>query len=403
MTGTSTRRTGHDTETRTDPGWTPPVLVYTATLVVLLVVSWQTITHSVENPLGVPGARFAGDWFWGGWVRLDGGWYHGIAEGGYDYVPGQQSSVAFFPGYPITIRHVGRAIDNIPLGGIVTTIACGLAAVVLFWRWCAARLPRRAALLGLVVLALYPYAWYLYGAVYGDALFLLAVLAAFTLLDHDHPVLAGLAGAAATATRSVGVAVVVGLVVGVLERRGALQGTWRWGVPRSLALRRLRPADAGVLVSTAGLVAWAAWLWHRYGDPLLFSSVQSEWGQPASPRTWFKLDFLGQVARGDDRIYSYGLVVQALLALGVFLLVPAIVRRFGLRYGAYTAVLVALPVIGSQDFQGVGRYVIGAFPAFAVVGERLAARPAWPRVVLPVSAALLVLGTVWFAHGLYLA
>lgn len=378
-------------------------MLYACVLGVLLVVSWQTISRGVENPLGLPGLRFSGDGFWGGWVRMDGGWYVGIAESGYSYVPGQQSSVAFFPGYPLTVRAVGRSIGNVPLGGVLVTIVCGLTALVLFWRWCLARMTRPASIAALAALAVYPYAWYLYGAVYGDALFLVAVLGAFALLERDQPVLAGVVGAAATATRFVGIALVVGLVVGVLERRGAFDGPTRWQLPRQVDLRRLRPADAGVLLSLAGLLGWVVWLWRRFDDPLLFSSVQDTWGQPASLRTWFKLDFASQLLRGSDRVYAYGLLLQGLLALVVVLLLPGVLRRFGLRYAAYTAVLVVIPLVGSQDFQGVGRYLIAAFPAFGVLGCWLAERPARARLVLPISGALLLLGTALFAHGLYLA
>lgn len=388
---------------RRSAGWMPPVLVYSSVLVVLLLVSWQTITRGQENPLGLSGIRFAGDWFWGGWLRMDGGWYVGIADVGYSHQPGQQSPIAFFPGYPMGVRAVGGLVDNNPLGGILLTITAGLGAVALFWRWCLDWMPRRSALAAVAALALYPYAWYLYGAVYGDALFLLAVLGSFILLERDAPVLAGVVGMVAMATRLVGVALLAGLVVGVLERRGAFGERRRWLLPVHLDRRRLRPRDAGVVLAAGGLLGWMAWLWHRFGDPLLFSSVQSEWGQETSLRTIFKLDFGSQLLRGDDRVYAYGLLLQALLALGVLLLVPAIVRRFGLRYGAYTAVLVVLPLIGSQDFQGVGRYLLGAFPAFGVVGCWLAERPVRARVILPISGAGLVLGTILFAHGLYLA
>lgn len=372
-------------------------------LAVLLVVSWQTISRSVENPRGLPGVTFRGDWFWGGWLRFDGGWYHIIASQGYSYYEGQQSTVAFFPGYPLLVRQVGHLLHNFAVGGILLTIACGCTFLCLYWRWCAARLTRQQAGVALAVLALYPYAWYLYGAIYGDALFVLTVITAFTLLERDQPVLAGLVGILATATRPVGIALVVGLVVGVLERRGAFEGTRRFGLPERLRLRRLRAVDAGVLLAPLGLGAWCWWLWRNYGDPFLFSTVQEAWGQPSSPATWFKRDFFAGLHGGTDRLYVYGTVLQALLALGVVLLLPAVARRFGLRYGAYTAVLVAIPLIGSQDFQGTGRYLLGAFPAFAVVGSHLADHPARARIVLPISAAMLVLGTVWFAHGLYLA
>jgi hypothetical protein len=394
----------------TDPGWGPPLAIYAGVLVVLLLVSWFSIRQIGLNPMGVPTQSFPGQGFWGGWVRYDGGWYWYIAEVGYSYVPDQQSSVAFFPGYPLAIRGVGRLIDNVPLGGILTTIACGAAALTLFWRWAARLLGPEVAIVAVCALALYPYSWFLYGAVYGDALFLLAAVSAFLLLEKDKVLLAGLAGAVATGTRAVGVAVVAGLVVGVLEQRGAFdrfkrlgRRWWQLDLPRRIDVKKLRPADGAVLLSIGGLVAWSAWLWHRYGDPLLFSSVQEYWGQPSTPRTWLKRDFFATVLRGPDRLYAYGLVVQALFAIGVLLLVPTMVRRLGLRYGVYTLVLVLIPAVGSQDFQGMGRYLIGAFPAFAVIGILLAERPPVRRVALPASGALLVLGTGMFAHGLYLA
>ncbi|MGH9188241.1 MAG: mannosyltransferase family protein, partial [Acidimicrobiales bacterium] len=169
--------------------WVPPLAVYAAVLAVLLVVSWQTVVH-FEEDARVGAVVFPGSWFFEGWMRWDGGWYWGIADLGYAYTPGTQSSVAFFPGYPFAMRLFGRPIDNIPLAGIAITIMSGMLAAVLFWRWCRARLSRSAAVTALLLLAVYPYGWYLYGAIYGDALFLAASLSAFLLLERDHPVLA---------------------------------------------------------------------------------------------------------------------------------------------------------------------------------------------------------------------
>jgi hypothetical protein len=236
------------------------------------------------------------------------------------------------------------------------------------------------------VLLLYPYAWYLYGAVYSDALFLALALGAFLLVDSDHPVLAGLVGAMATATRLVGVAVAIGLVVRILERPG----------PR-------RAGDAGVLQSGLGLVGWAGYLWHRFGDPLLFSKVEAYWDQPPGPSTWFKLTFVKYLVRGSDRVYAWGTLAQALLALSALVAVPWVVRRFGRGYGAYVAVGILLPVIGSKDFQGLGRYLLMVFPVFALVGEAMAVRPGVRRIVLPAAAVALVGMTASFAHGIYLS
>ena len=384
------------------PSWVPPLAVYAAVLAVLLAVSWQVVDRFAEDPRGVPPVEFRGEWFWDGWVRYDGGWYTIIADQGYSLVPGRQSTVAFFPGYPMLVRAAGAVTGNTPLGGIAVTLACGAAALVAYHRWCRRRLGPAAALTAVLCLALYPYAYYLYGAVYAEALFLLCALVAFLAFERDHLLVAGLAGAAAGATRLVGVAVAIALVVGVAERRGVVAGTGgRWR--DRLDLSRLRPRDGWVLLAFGGLAGWVGFLWRRFDDPLVFTSMQSAWGQEPGPGTWFKRDFLAAVWGGDNRLYALGLVVQALVTVLVVASVPRVARRFGWRYGAYVAVVAAIPVAGSQDFHAMGRYLLVAFPSFAVLGEALARRPAARRVVLPAAAVALVVLTAGFAHGRYVA
>ena len=54
-------------------------------------------------------------WLWRYSVRWDAGWRLSIARNGYDYVPDQASSVAFFPLYPLAIG----AFDRLLPGGYV--------------------------------------------------------------------------------------------------------------------------------------------------------------------------------------------------------------------------------------------------------------------------------------------
>lgn len=393
--------TGRDGSHPSTSWLTLPLAVYGAVFAVLVVVSWQVITRTTATASGVPPVSFRGEWFWDGWIRYDAGWYSIIADQGYSYTPGQQSPVAFFPGYPLLVRELSGVFDNTQLAGIALTVLCGAAALVAFHVWCRDRLDPPAAATAVLCLALYPYAYYLYGVMYGDALFLLCVLLAFLAFERDHLLLAGLAGAAATATRLVGVAVVVGLVVGVLERREVVT----WGPDRrpQLHLGRLQRRDGWVLLSVSGLAAWSLYLWARFGDPLLFSTVQESWGQQSGPKTWLKRDFFATLYHRPGEFYSQGLAIQALFGLAVLATIPAVVRRFGGRYGAYVGVLVLVPAVGSQDFQGLGRYLLGAFPAFAVAGALLAERPAVRRWVLPLSALVLVIFAGLFANGRYLS
>jgi len=95
--------------------------------------------------------------------------------------------------------------------------------------------------------------------------------------------------------------------------------------------------------------------------------------------------------------------LQAVLVTGLVLLVPLVVKRFGWAYGGYTLALLAFPLIGSKDFQGLGRYALGAFPAFAVLGELLAERPRARRVWFALAFTGLCFFTASFARGGYVA
>jgi hypothetical protein len=367
------------------------------------------------------------------WFQGDAGWYYRIAEEGYFYTPGTQSSIAFFPAYPLLVHGVAAVLggDASTAAGLVT-LACAAGVVMVFAEWVRSRVPPRAAVVAVALLLVYPYSFFLYGSGYGDAAFLLAVLGSFALLERRHYMLAGLVGVAATAGRPVGIAVVVGLGVRAVElialdraaRRDAdvLVGGPRAPAPSSAAaapaasrgepvpfrqlvqaVRSVRWRHTTVLVSVGGLVAWMVYLGVRFGDPLAFATVQGVpgWDQEGGLRTWFKLPFFGALyfGRHEDAIL---VLPQALAAAAAVLLVRTVWRHFGWGYAAYTVVSLAIPIIGTKDFMGSGRYVLAAYPALAAAALVLSGnrRPRW---LAPVVLALLFTGlciaTVAFVNG----
>lgn len=350
-----------------------------------------------------------------GWFHYDAGWYLQIATQGYDYVPGQQSSIAFFPVYPLTLRGLGTLLGDHQVAGTIIAALAGLATVLLFGRWAWDRLPRRAATFAIALLLVYPYAMFLYGAIYADSLFMLCTIGAFLLLDRRWFVAAGLVGALATAGRPVGVAVLVGLVVRTLEilaedRRAAagLAGSvveppggpalvgWRELVG---AVRGVRPRHLGVLVSGLGLAAWSLYLWLAFGDPLAFVHVESApgWDQGVGPRTWLKFGYVDLIQDGHYRTAAL-LTLQALVCVCAVLLLPRVRRLFGWGYLAYAAVVLAIPIVGTDDFMGTGRYALAAFPVIAAAGHFLAglASRALRVGVVVLSGVLLLTLTVMF-------
>lgn len=324
-----------------------------------------------------------------GWVHWDAGWYFEIAERGYSYVPGQQGPVAFFPAYPLAMRGVGAVLGSPLLAGIVVTLAAGVAAVALFRVWLAGKVSPAAGWTALLLFALYPYAFFLYGAVYADAVFVAAVIGSFLLLERDRPLLAGLVGAVATAARPIGAVLVVGLAVRAVERRGG----WR----------HLRRADAGVLLAGAGVGAFCLYTWARFGSPLTFLQAQEAWGQGAGWHTWLKVQFFHDVTDFRSPLAWLVFVAHPALTLASLALVPRVVRRFGWGYGLFALLVLGLSAVSTKNFFGMARYVMAAFPCFAVAGEWLAGRARLRPVTLLVSGLGLGLAASFFARGHYLS
>jgi len=199
----------------------------------------------------------------------------------------------------------------------------------------------------------------------------------------------------------------------VVERRGGFRH-----------LRALRRSDFGVLLSVVGMVAWSTYQGIRWGDPLLFSRIEGApgWNQGFGPTTWFKVTFFWRLGKLpgwlSDAIHhtnqqsprpwtestlTLSLLLQALCLVAACLLVRTIWRRFGWGYAGYVLGVIAIGAIGTKDFLSVGRYLLAAFPLFAVAAVVLVDRPRVRLVALVGSAGLLALLASGYARGYYLA
>jgi len=400
------------------------VAAFAGMVVLTSLLAWSADHTSVGDASPMDGPGWLDAWFHG-----DSGWYYLIADQGYSYVPGVQSPIAFFPAYPLVVHGVGLLLgdDWSTAAGLITLISAA-AAVALFADFVRSRLSARTAVVAVALLLVYPYSLFLYGSGYGDAFFLLVALGSFALLERRHFVLAGLVGILATGGRPVGIAVLVGLAVRAVEmlaeersaraarplvRAGGGTGDDAVTTPPSArpvplrdlwsALPLVRWRQASVLLSGAGLVGWMVYLGDRFGDPLAFVAVQRApgWDQGSGPHTWFKLTFFGTILRGLwDTVVL--LVPQALACLVAVLLLRTAWRRFGWGYTAYSVVSLAIPIIGTKDFMGGGRYSLAVFPVIAAAAVVLTEgrRPRWllPLVLLALAAGLCV-ATVAYVHG----
>lgn len=363
--------------------WRHPAMVVALTALGSLAITLIGIRGGGQTAPGL----FDGRPFIDMWVRWDAGWYRQIAEDGYTYSPTAQSSAAFFPLYPLTIRLVMR-LTGLPvfLAGIVTTWAYGFACCLTFFAWARARRGAEAASRSLWLLLAWPFAFYLCGAIYADAAFLVCVTCAFLFLERDRPWLSVAFGVLATATRPLAPAVVLGLLVRSLERRRAA------GLP-------LRVIDFLPLAAGLGLLGYMVYLHQTFGDAFGFATTQKGWNQLSGLASVLKVEALSKFKLAD----LFFPFLHAVLAIGCLALGWRSRRTLGRGYAVYVLIAVGIPFVTSRDFIGLGRYALAGFPVFLELDEWLSGSPVRRRRWLVVSALLLGWMTVRFANAFYVA
>lgn len=382
--------------------WWAPLLIFVSVGVLVWIAIWFGNNHLTHDPF-FPMRSGIGDRWFGGFARWDAEWYRTIAREGYVYYPGVQSSVAFWPTYPVMIRMFSWAFPTIYITGIVITVLSGATATVLLRSWARRFVSAPVAITSVVLLCVFPYSWYLYGVVYSDALFVATAIGAFYLVERDRYFWAGLVGILATAGRPAGLVVALALVLRVIERRNAANGATT--LRALLDPRGLRRSDAPIFLSWLGVGSWCMFLWVRFGDPLLFASIEASkgWDQGAGPSTWLKFRLIEELQHRPFAWSTIGHVAHGLVVLGALLLIPRVKRRFGWAYAIYALGLIALPLLGTKDFFGAGRYLLGTFPCIVIAAELLVARPRLRMVLLPTSLVLLLAFALAFGRGSYIS
>lgn len=322
------------------------------------------------------------------WARWDGRWYELIARDGYWFDPSQQSPVAYFPLYPLSMRAFSALTgQSLLTSGIFISATAGLCAFFLFWKWASHMGTEAIASRAGWVLALWPMAFFLFGAVYSDGLFLCLCLGAFLCLEKEHPVGAALLGALATATRPVAPALVLALLV------------------RSLELQRLRQKPLRVVdfvpaLAATGLLAYMAFQYVQFGTATAFIETQAWWGQSPGPRNWFKINFLESERFGERLARSLLHLSLGLLCLGM---ARRAWKRLGKGYALYIVLIIGMPLASSIDFIGLGRYALACFPALYCWAGVLEERPRLNSVWFPLSVGLLGVCVSKFALGRYIS
>ena len=303
------------------------------------------------------------DLFWDTFARYDSGWYYDIARNGYRYVEGGRSNLAFFPVYPLLMRHVGRLFGrrafDYYLAGIIVSWLAFVAAMPILHRLGSLDLSAAEADRAVVYAAIYPFAFF-YGVVYSESLFLMLTLSAFYGFRTRRWALGGLAGMLATATRANGIMMWPALA-------------WiAWRASRDEPAPRWRPALA-LLIAPAGFGIYGWYVYRLSGSWLEWFESIKRWGYQLGTNQFslYAGFFRAMVSHPFASLAGGGMAPYDLLngaaAVCAVIAIPFVWRRFGGPYALFMIANLYGPISAGQ-FEGLGRYSAVLFPLFLWLG-----------------------------------
>lgn len=345
------------------------------------------------------------------WGNFDGVHYLTIAEHGYK---GYGLIQAFFPIYPLLIAMSSPITSNLLVTGLLISNLSFVMVLLLFFALTKELYNGDIAWRSLLLFLVFPTSFFA-GALYNESLFLMFVLAAFYAAYKKQWLVAGILAGFASATRVVGIFLVIGLIAGLFfsmleKQRKSSKKSMSVQLVESTQML-LREQSKVVLALSAGfvgLLSYMLYLWISFDDPFYFLHVQSEFGAGREehiillPQTIWRAIKIVLTVPLDLRYLGYlQELVYTCLFLGVLLF--SFKRRYSIPYAwlVFSVLAILLPT-ATGTLTSMPRYVFVAFPFFVIL-----ALVEWPKYVwygiYLVSAALLIFNTVLFIQGYWVA
>jgi Mannosyltransferase (PIG-V) len=333
------------------------------------------------------------------YAKYDSGWYLSIIEWGYGKPPppGNPSSHAYFPLYPVTAKvlHDTFAMDGFHAGLIVSYL-CLFLAMPLFWREGRERLGEDGAWNAVPFFLLFPTSFFL-AAVYSESLFLLLALLAFRDARRGSVGRAALWAFLLGLTRATALAVAPALFLAALERRRPGSG------PESLARRSSR-ALLLAAVPVGAVFLWAYGIGLVNHEPNLFFRSMQGWNRVASSVKGLSAWFAAAQTRFQTAEWKNNptiLLDYGTTALFGGIAIFQLVRK---RWAdaAWTGSAIALPMTtGLAD--GIPRYLMVVYPAYFAMAEAIGGRRLARVIWWAVSGALLLAASARFVNWQWVA
>jgi len=338
------------------------------------------------------------------WARWDSGFYLTIINGGYDFVVGQQSNVAFFPLYPLMVNLLAELTNNVLLAAVIISNSCLFLSLVFLYKLTEHEFDKDTAGRTVFYIAAFPTAFF-FSAVYTESTFLLFSIGALYFARKGEWGWAAVMGMLCSMSRIVGV-----LSFGVIGLEWLKYHGWTFSTIYKLSawknmLKGIKTDWvnlAVIFLVPLGLLSYMIFLHIQFNDPVAFSTVQSAWGrEQIGPHAVLlrdvKLLLSGDFLRGE---IWYHIALDLVPAIAVLASLIWMWRRLGESYAILSALSILIPL--NSGSQSLSRYVLVVFPFFMLLGY-LGKHKLIDRSLMILFSVFLGIFTALFVNWIFIA
>jgi hypothetical protein len=402
------------------PGWRLAIVLVVAQRIVLGLAGILGYTIGPSQILVGEHAQLVkpgGDWMlWlSTWQRWDGLWYQLIAEHGYRTAEG---STAFYPLYPLLMKLVSIPLlgETAVAGLLVSTVAFAVAVRLLYelvgfevaqmqqssvvqrgsrrpptasrsgrgtLAGSASVDARQVAVITILLLALYPSAFFLF-APYTESLFLALTVGCFLFARQGRWWVAGVLGFFAALTRAQGALLL--LVMGYEYARQT--GTFAWIMGSGGKKPTLSALAVGL--PALGTLTWFAALRLWFGETQSGFALLDRWGyRVVAPWTALADSFVFVFGSGKQVLEIAPELLNLVTMLAFTGLAIVATRRLPLSYALYlwpSLLLLLTREMDHSPLMSVSRYALVVFPCLIAAALLVRQRPRVAVGLLGVAA-----------------
>jgi len=320
--------------------------------------------------------------------KWDSQWYMSIVEKGYFYIPGKESSVGFFPLYPMLVKVFSMIFRNPKLTGFIISNIALLSAAIYFYKLVIFDFEDTKVASKTVFYMLISPLSFFFSIFYTEGLFLFLTISAFYYARKKQWLIASILGFFVSLTRAPGIFIIVPLLI---EYFAVDFKSFK------IDFKKIKKDILYLLLIPAGLFTFMFYSYVKFNDALAYFHAQYFHAQRAPVQRGFVFVF----ATLKSALYYplfFNIIFIGSVILALILILYLIYAKVRISYIVYSSLLLFL-YLSLGALEGIPRYISVLFPIYLGMAL-LANRSKFLEYFFSLSSImLLTLFTILFVNG----